>query len=240
MGIDKIKVGDVQKWLNTLPVSKSTQGDIATLLLMCFRWAEGEDLIAVNPLRKLKKPACESRGTKAMISPADHLKLMGAATPALRSILLFLHETGCRPSEATRLTATNIDFANHVIILHEHKTDHTGKPRLIVLTPTIRELLSELVAVNPNGPLMRNARGGSWTKNSLGLAFRRACKIANVNAIAYGYRHTYATDALASGVPDATVAALLGHSSTTMLHKHYSHISSRTDVLRNAALKVRG
>src|SRR5262249_10940502 len=53
-------------------------------------------------------------------------------------------------------------------------------------------------------------------------------KKTGVKAIAYGYRHTFATDALASGVPDAQVAALLGHSGTSMLHKHYAHLLSKT------------
>ena len=43
--------------------------------------------------------------------------------------------------------------------------------------------------------------------------------------IAYGYRHGFATDA-AAGVPDAQVARLLGHSSTVMLHRHYSHLAT--------------
>jgi len=60
------------------------------------------------------------------------------------------------------------------------------------------------------------------------------------HAIAYGMRHSYATEALASGIPDTTVAALLGHTGTAILHKHYSHLTSRADVLRQAAAKVRG
>jgi integrase len=38
-----------------------------------------------------------------------------------------------------------------------------------------------------------------------------------------GYRHTFATDALEQGVPDALVAELLGHASTAMIHRHYGH-----------------
>lgn len=49
----------------------------------------------------------------------------------------------------------------------------------------------------------------------------------------------FATDALSKGVPDATVAALLGHSGTAMLHKHYSHLTSQATVLRDALSKLR-
>jgi hypothetical protein len=40
--------------------------------------------------------------------------------------------------------------------------------------------------------------------------------------------------------PAAHVAALLGHSGTAMLHKHYSHLTARAGVLRAALGKVRG
>jgi integrase len=70
---------------------------------------------------------------------------------------------------------------------------------------------------------------------------RRVRRRAGVpHATAYGYRHSYATEALSSGVPDAQVAALLGHRGTGMLHRHYSHLTSRAQLLREAAGKVRG
>jgi integrase len=59
------------------------------------------------------------------------------------------------------------------------------------------------------------------------------------HAIAYGLRHTFATDALANGVPDAQVAELLGHSGTAMLHKHYAHLGAKAKALRDALGKVR-
>ena len=55
----------------------------------------------------------------------------------------------------------------------------------------------------------------------------------------YGYRHSFATDALANGVPDAHVAELLGHSGTAMLHKHYAHLGAKARVLREALEVVR-
>jgi integrase len=60
-----------------------------------------------------------------------------------------------------------------------------------------------------------------------------------IRAAAYGLRHTFATDALARGVPDAQVAALLRHSGTTMLHKHYSRLTAQSQALREALGRVR-
>lgn len=133
-----------------------------------------------------------------------------------------------------------MDFANGVVVLREHKTaGKTGKPRLITLTTRAMEILREQAGKFPEGVLLRNARGGKWTKDGICLAMRRLSKLAGVKAIAYGYRHAFATDALGKGVPDAQVSALLGHGSTAMLHKHYSHLTSQTRILREALQKIR-
>ena len=47
------------------------------------------------------------------------------------------------------------------------------------------------------------------------------------------------SEALGKGVPVEVLAALVGNSPVT-LRKHYSHLTSRVDVLRAAAARVRG
>ncbi len=61
---------------------------------------------------------------------------------------------------------------------------------------------------------MRTKRGNPWTGRSITERMQKLKKTAGVKAMAYGF----ATDALKNGLPDAQVAALLGHSSTAMLH----------------------
>jgi integrase len=206
-----------------------------------YKWAEANGVVATNPVKSTRRPSKGSRGRKAVVRPEDHAKLLTAATPELRLFLTILYETGARPNELARLTAADVEFGAGIAVLSDHKTvGTTGKPRMIVLTPRAKALLHAQAVTRPTGLLLRNARGTAWKKDGIGLAVRRARQKAGVNAIAYGYRHTFATDALANGVPDATVAALLGHSSTAMLFKHYSHLTSRADVLRQAAAVVRG
>jgi integrase len=133
-----------------------------------------------------------------------------------------------------------VDFANGVAILNQHKTaHHTGKPRIIILSPKAVELLKVEAEAHPEGALLRNGNGQPWKKDGIVLAMRRASERAGVKATAYGYRHTFATAALVKGVPDAHVAALLGHTTTAMLHKHYSHLTSQAQTLREALAKAR-
>lgn len=204
-----------------------------------FKWAVGAKIVAVNPVVAMKTPTMPSRGAKASVSPDTHQRLLEASTVAFRLFLTMLHETGARPSELSRLTAQDVDFPSGVAILLEHKTDHTGKPRLIVLTPKAIDILRTQAIIFPEGPLLRNNHGRKWTKDSIVSSMTRTCERAGVKAIAYGYRHAYATDALSKGVPDATVAALLGHSGTATLHKHYAHLTSRMGVLKEAMAKIR-
>ena len=63
--------------------------------------------------------------------------------------------------------------------------------------------------------------------------------MAGVKITAYCLRHTFATDALANGVPDAHVAELLAHEGTAMLHRHYAHLGARAKALRDALDRIR-
>lgn len=152
-----LRAGDVLRWLYGLTLSPSTRSDIAGVLASVFKWADTEGVIPANPLRGLKRPPGESRGAKAVVTEDVHRRLMDAANPALRLLLTFLRETGCRPSELARLTAADIDLANGVATLRDHKTAHTtGRPRFIFLTPVAVALLKEQAAVHPTGPVHRS------------------------------------------------------------------------------------
>jgi integrase len=228
------------KWLRGLNLSASSKHGIAGAVMTATKWATATGLIPADPLRGFKRPRKASRGAKAVITDDVHVRLYNAASAALQPLLTLLWETGARPSELARLTAKDVDLVAGVATLAEHKTDHTGRPRLIYLTPEAVAVLKALAERRPSGALLRNDRGEKWTADAIGHAMRRASRRAGVKGVAYGYRHTYATQALASGVPDATVAALLGHSGTAMLHRHYSHLTSQAQVLREAAARVRG
>jgi site-specific recombinase XerD len=51
----------------------------------------------------------------------------------------------------------------------------------------------------------------------------------------YVYRHSFATDAPVNGFGMAQVAELIGHTSTEMVMKHYSHIAGNVTHMREAA-----
>lgn len=217
----------------------STQHDFASALLIAFRWAERQGIIVGNPLKHLRKSPMESRGDKALVSEEAHATLFEAAPDYFKPFLSVLRMTGARPGEVASITTENFDAVNGIVRLMDHKTAHHGKSRIIFLTPEAVALLQQQKAKYEEGYLFRNCYGRAWTKDAIVCVMRRLRKKTGVKVTAYGYRHTFATDALANGIPDAQVSALLGHSGTAMLHRHYSHLTARSQALKDALNRVR-
>ena len=236
---NRVATIDVSRWLHGMKVGDTTKSIRLRSVSACFGWAVKCGFVADNPTKRVPKPRNRSRGQEAVVSPEVHAKLTAKASPAFRQVLAVLHGTGCRPGEACAITAANFDPANGLVRLEIHKSDRHGKPRLIFVSPDVATLLGRLAGECPSGALLRTKHGNPWKGRSITEYMQKLKKAAGVQAMAYGYRHTFATDALVKGLPDAQVAALLGHSSTTMLHKHYSHLTSQAGVLRSASAMVR-
>jgi site-specific recombinase XerD len=236
---DRITPADLTLWLSRQTVSDTTKAIRLRSASACFGWAVKCSWIDRNPVERMTRPKARSRSETAVIGQEDHVKLLAAASPNFKLVLQVLHGTGCRPGEAARITAENYYPDAGVARLNEHKADHTGRPRLIYLPADVAELLAKQRERYQTGPLLRTHSGNPWTGRSITEAMQKLKRKAGVCAMAYGYRHSFATDGLAKGLPEAHVAELLGHSSTAMLHKHYAHLTSRVGVMRNAASTVR-
>ena len=155
-------------------------------------------------------------------------------SPEFRDFIEAVHATGARPGEIARLEAGHIIWDAACAVLQEHKTARNGRVRTIYLPPTTLALCREWAVKYPTGPIFRNTRGKPWRKTGWKQAMARAQHKLGLlrRPLTSGYRHTFATDALECGVPDAHVAELLGHASTAMIHRHYGHLAEKTRALR--------
>lgn len=188
----------------------------------------------------IQKPPRGSAGAKAVIPEDVYRRAVEMATGDLGPLLIVLWNTGARPGEIRQLTAEQVDWSAGVATLTRHKTARkTGKPRLIVFPPAAMEVLARQRERHGAGYLFRHCRGEPFSSVHLTVRVWGLSKKVGVRFFAYGFRHAFATDALAAGVPDVHVASLLGHANTTMLHKNYSHLTARTGLLKDAAARVR-
>jgi integrase/recombinase XerC len=241
--ITEINPALIEKSLNRPEWSKSYQGDLIRTIRMAISWGKLNRFLREDPLEGIKRPKASTRSDHT-ISPEGFAKLLLQCDDSLRLFLRFCYSTGCRPSEARTITRKDIDLGKLLVILADHKTvEETGKPRIIVIPAEFRESLEVQMDLYPLGAIFRRVDGTPWNRHSLSQAMRKAVTKAGpelASVTPYMLRHSYITDALEKGIPEATVAALAGHASTTMIHKHYSHLGNRIDSLRDSAELIRG
>jgi len=241
LSVSELKPFHVSQWLATKSTwGPSTRCRVIGLLKQVFNWGIEQGLISSNPLRSLKKPKAQRR--ERILTSGEREKIFEAISDeAFRSFLTAMVETGARPGEIRILTAAQIDLPNGICVLSKHKTsEKTNRPRVIYLTPTMKEICSRLIERWATGPIFRNHRGMPWTVNAVRIRFRRLRKKFPElkDVVAYTFRHTYATNALVNGVPIATLAELLGHTSTAMIEAHYGHLATELAYLLRAALQA--
>jgi integrase len=219
----------------------TTRCGVITAIKRAWAWAEEEGHITLNPLRKIKKPRPQRRDE---IPDDREVKvLLKTAKPELRLLLTFVYHTGCRPGEAAMIERRHVNLVNREVRfkIGEDKTSgRTGKPRVIHLNDAALQILTALMSVVAPGPLFRNSRGNPWTEFAISLGIRKIRERTGLDerSVAYALRHHWATDALARGVPLATVAEMMGNS-PEIVAKVYSHLSDKKSLLLDAANAVR-
>lgn len=216
-------------WINGVKTwNRGTRWRVASILR---RWLDASGY----PMPALRMPYPRPRSAACMPTAEQHAALLGVATGRNRDALLLLRLTGCRPSEACNLEASS--YRDGVLTIKRHKTAVHGRDRVIVLSPLAQALVERLVAERPAGTLLRGLRPrvlAQWLRN----VRRRRPDLKLGGICLYGYRHAFATDALAAGLPDAIVAELLGHASPKVLHAHYAHVNARRQALKDAAKRI--
>jgi integrase len=219
--------------------SEATRHAAVAAVKAAFAWGAREGYIASDPVAAIRRPAPPPRG--AVMTDAQAAAARGAADPDLRDFMDAMRETGARPSEVMRLEAGMIDPARGLAVMPGKTTRRTGRARTIHLTPAALALCLRLAALHPEGPIFRSRSGRPWTRQALSRRFgllRRKLGFGR-EATAESFRHQFATDALAAGVPVASVAQLMGHRGTEVLTRTYSHLADRRDHLREALARVR-
>ena len=197
------------------------------------RWGGRKDF-------KLHRPSKESRGAEAAISEETHRLVLKESRGDFHELCRVLWFIGCRPMEAARLQRESVDWASGTATLKQHKTKHQGKTRTLYFSTEVLGILRAQAEKHKTGFLFRGQRGEPFTVKAIVCRFIRISEKIGRPVHAYGYRHAFATRALAKGISDAQVAALMGHKSTAMVHRHYSHIAADARLLREISEKLAG
>lgn len=222
-----------------------------------LRWAARQDvaMIPVNPIQDIpldmliKAP----RGDAMPLEDVAALLEAAAGKPSEIAWRLLL-ETGARRGEITGLNWGDINFRTGVVTIRKIaspesggiRTDNRTKGRAkreIPLSEGLLATLSELklargaTAFDPVVWNARRRRRASFT--AIRYWWVRDCAAAGITGYSpHSLRHTFATTALAAGVPVNVVSSILGHASTAVTLEVYGHVTG--DMQRQAVSKVVG
>ncbi len=180
-------------------------------------WAEQQDLLDSNPMRKIDRVKLDPPQPRGM--ERDQIERILKAIPAehLRDRLFFrlLLETGLRVSEGLSLYVEDLDLS----LDNEHLTvvGKGGKRRTILLDDPhlVQQLRAYLKRVGyKHGPLFRaekNGRGGPLRYQSMQERWDHYCTQAGVTCTLHQLRHSHATELINGGVSLPTIRKRLGH-----------------------------
>ena len=230
LAVADLKPFYVQRWID----SHKTWGDSFKRggmigVQRCFTWAERQGIVDRSPVRNLEKPA---QGKREQVMTPEHYRLLLASVrhQCIRDMLTFAWECGPRPQELVRIEARH--FQRGRLELPRDEAKGKKKWRIIHLTPKAEEIIKRLVGEQPTGPIFRNSEGRPWNPFSIDCLFKRFKDKLGVKYRLYDLRHTYCTRLLLDGVDHLTVAALMGHTDSSMVCRIYSHIGDSGEYLQ--------
>jgi integrase len=159
------------------------------------------------------------------LTVAEAQRLIRRCDPEFRSMVEAALASACRYGELCALDVQDYDPDTETLSIRRSKG---GKTRKVYLTPEGVKLFNRLAAGRlGNEPLIRNSDGERFGRSHQARPMRAACLDAKINPPVsfHQLRHTFASLLVKSGTPMSYVAEALGHSSTQMTERFYSHLA---------------
>jgi integrase/transposase len=194
-----------------------------------------------NPTGRLRRFKLKKR--ERFLTPEERravhdVMVVGVRTPAGRKghldpssvwAINLLAMTGLRRDEIRDLTWPNVDWQHSNFDLHDSKTG----PRSVPVSAQVMELLRTIHDYRGNpreGRVVTSRTGGKLSSiNRTWTQIREAAGIPDVRI--HDLRHSFASDALMSGIPLAVVGEMLGHRQPQTTQR-YAHLAN--SVVRQA------
>jgi integrase/recombinase XerD len=188
-----------------------------------------------NPVARVSK-AREARHTRVALSKEEARRLIDAAGPALRPLIMAGLYTGARRGELLRLTWADMNFESGTIALFRPKVGNASRiplhPRLAEELRRLREgrARTQNRAVPDDEPIFLARSGRPWV--TIQRAFQKALKTAGLGErkglCFHSLRHTFAVHFLEGGAAVPDLQGLLGHADLTTTQIYARMVDSRT------------
>jgi integrase len=187
--------------------------------------------------RKVKLFKAVDASRASFLTVAECTRLINTCEPDFRALVQAALYSGCRYGELIALRVADYHSDSGTLAIRKSKS---GKPRHVVLNDEGQGFFAQLCAGRDGGEsILRKANGSAWIRGDQYRPMLAAVTRAKISPKIsfHGLRHTWASLAAMNGIPLLIVARNLGHSSTRMCEKHYSHLAPSyvSDAIRKHA-----
>ena len=207
--------------------SPSSMNTFMTPIKLFFNWLQNEEFIIKNPCAAIK-PVKEPKRMRKPLTIEEVEQLRDAIlTRRERAILEFYLSTGCRLSEGLNVKIKDIDFNNKTLLV----IGKGNKERRVYFTERCkRSLLNYLKDRKDNSDYLFVTERKPHRK----IGDRGMQVIVNKMQIKSGldrhihphiFRHTFATQALRSGMKPEVIQQILGHEDVGITLRVYAKLA---------------
>jgi len=211
------------------PIRKNTIHHYITDLNALFNWAVKEEVISVNPLKKVNRKRIKpDKVLKQGFTPGEIVKCEVVLKGEELLFFRFLKYTGARLSEALRAKWEDVDYPNLEVILRGTKTAESF--RKVPMCKGLLETLKVMESLRSDSPHLFHHRDGARILRRDKL-FKKILRLAGIKITAKDLRDYFAsTIGMGSEqyTPDiVTVSELLGHTNLNTTKKYLYSLKER-------------
>lgn len=218
------RIEEFKRVRRTKGIKSATLNRDLRFLSQILKQAAQERYIARNPFDAGKFFLNESRDRRKphILVAEEQEKLLAAARPRLRALIVLAVETGMRTGEMLRLRWTDVDLIGRSLQIGKSKS--AAGVRCVPLSKFCHSELSRwrsLVGPEFSEFLFASSSNPLQPLDSVRKPWKTALKMAGIPFFPiYNLRHTFASRMTAAGVASITVAQMLGHSSTQIVPRY--------------------
>jgi integrase len=232
--VDAEELEDYRDELAERGLAGSTLNQRRAVLSGIFKVARRRFKVNVDPMDGFERAEVRDAGDLEVYSVEEVWALVRAAG-SLTDAAIFLTAALCgmRRSEILALRWRAVLFDQRAILLRRGYTDAGGdrlpkgqRVHSVPMAPQVRELLLRLAPadIDPEARVFPGEKGGAMDGSALHRRYVRALQRAGVRRLRFhDLRHTFGTQAIASGAHVMDVKEWMGHRhlSTTMRYVHH-------------------
>jgi integrase/recombinase XerD len=227
--ISQITPSLIRDYLIILEERGHNEGGVLThykSLKAFLRWYEIEEEPEwKNPISKVKAPRVSTEPIEGISREEFDLLLKECTDNDFlgerdKAILYTLYDTGVRASELCNIALEDINLMDNSILIRQGKG---RKPRYVFYGKKTKKQLRKYLKIRgvEGKHLFTNRSGDKMIYNTLRQLVRRLVMKADLRGIGlHDFRRAFCLNCLNKGIPEITIARLLGHTTTQLIGRY--------------------